>query len=70
MLFEYYYNAPTIGYKGIKKIEKRVARYYYWQGLRSDVKDYINNYISCVRTKARRHRPYGELVPLPVLSNL
>ena len=28
-VIERYYNAPTIGYKGGRKIEKRIRRYYY-----------------------------------------
>ena len=63
-----YYDKLTAGYKGIRKIEKRLRCYFYWQSLRADIEYYVQYCFTYARTKSRRYRPYGELVSLPVPS--
>ena len=57
---------PTAGHQGTSKTIKRLANSFFWQQMRKDVKDYVSTCPVCQRTKARQHRPYGELATLPV----
>jgi hypothetical protein len=59
---------PYSGHFGAKRTQELVARHYFWQELRDDVRDYVNSCAICQRTKAKRHRTHGELAPLPVPS--
>jgi transposase InsO family protein len=56
----------TAGHFGFRRTFELVARKYFWQSLRADVKKYVNTCEECQRGKPRRHRPYGELVPFAV----
>ncbi|KAL2126371.1 hypothetical protein VTI74DRAFT_1096 [Chaetomium olivicolor] len=60
------HDAPTAGHGGIRKTRTLVGRNYYWDTLKEDVEQYVKHCVVCQRTKARNHRPYGELAPLPV----
>ena len=65
-LLERYHDAPTAGHGGNRSFEKRLGRHYFWESVREDITAHIANCLSYARTKARTHRPYGELAPLPV----
>jgi hypothetical protein len=56
---------PSAGHLGVSKTLELIQRKYYWQGMRQDVKRWIQTCAICQRTKLRRHRPYGTLAPLP-----
>jgi hypothetical protein len=43
-----------------------VGRMFWWKSLAGDVAKYVSTCIACQRNKARRHKPYGLLQPLPV----
>ena len=64
-LMTLFHDGPMAGHLGIAKTYKRIARYYYWDSLRKDVRKHIKYCAICQRTKARRHLPYGQLHPLP-----
>ena len=57
---------PLSGHPGQNKTYKIVSREYYWPGLRTTVQEYVQSCLTCGRNKARRHRPYGRLQPLPI----
>ena len=54
------------GHMGVKKTLKALQRKYYWNNLNSEVAEYVATCDVCQRTKAPRHKPYGELSSLPV----
>lgn len=56
----------TAGHQGVSRTIRRIKQSYYWQGMRRDVKKYIKTCDLCQRTKARTHRPYGDLAALPI----
>jgi len=64
-LLSRYHDDPLAGHFGIKKTTALLERKYYWPDLRSDVKEYVESCEICQKTKAKRHRPYGELQSLP-----
>ena len=50
------------GHQGISKTRERVARLYYFPGLRAMVEKVIKNYDTCIRNKAAQHAPYGHML--------
>jgi len=50
---------------GVEKTHWLIARKFYWPKLRADINQYIASCDVCQRTKVARHKPYGELSPLP-----
>jgi len=54
------------GHQGRERTLERIQRYYDWPACRSNVAEFLRNCLTCARTKARLHRPYGLLAALPV----
>jgi transposase InsO family protein len=57
---------PISGHPGQTKTVQLVAREFYWPNMRTMAQEYVRSCVSCGRNKARRHKPYGTLQPLPV----
>ncbi|TAQ83295.1 hypothetical protein B7494_g8382 [Chlorociboria aeruginascens] len=57
---------PIAGHFGFSKTYELLRRYYYWDSMRKDVKEWVRRCDTCQRVKARRHKPYGKLGMLPV----
>lgn len=57
---------PLHGHQGITKTLKRVQEHFDWEKSRETVEKVIKECDLCAKTKARRHKPYGGLQPLPV----
>ncbi|TVY75035.1 Transposon Tf2-9 polyprotein [Fusarium oxysporum f. sp. cubense] len=60
-----FHSHPLHGHQGVTKTLKRLQN----QGhkfRRKDIEDVIKQCDLCLRTKAQRHKPYGQLQPLPV----
>ena len=60
---------PLTGHFGIDRIRKLVGRKYYWPSLRKDVKNYVKGFDVCLASKSVRHKPYGDLQFLPILTH-
>src|SRR6476660_9559803 len=43
-----------------------VGRMFWWKSLAGDVAKFVSTCVACQRNKARCHKPYGLLQPLPV----
>ena len=56
------------GHFGYNKTLALIKRKYYWPNMKEAVKSYVAGCDVCQRVKARRHRPYGELLALPLPS--
>ena len=61
-----HHNDPLAGHFGKDKTTKLVERKYWWPDIKKDVAEYVKYCAVCQRTKAKRHRPYGELTSLPL----
>ncbi|RFN44866.1 pol polyprotein, partial [Fusarium flagelliforme] len=57
---------PLHGHQGITKTLKRIQHHYGWPKMKETVEKVIKQCDVCMRTKAQRHKPYGQLQPLPV----
>jgi hypothetical protein len=64
-LIKLHHDDPLAGHFGVEKTQDLIKRKYYWRELDEDVKEYLEVCEICQRTKARRHRPYGEMQALP-----
>jgi hypothetical protein len=56
------------GHSGRARTRAAVGRLFWWESLVSDVTKFVSTGVTCQRNKARRHKPYGLLKPLPVLK--
>jgi hypothetical protein len=45
-----------------------IGRMFWWKSLAGDVAGFVSTCVACQGNKARRHKPYGLLQPLPVLE--
>ena len=61
-----YHDTYCAGHYGIGKTSQAIGRLFWWRSLTEDVTKYISCCVLCQRGKARRHRPFGALQPLPV----
>ncbi len=60
------HDSPTSGHQGQVKTLELVNRSYYWPSLCSTVDNYVCTCEACNRSKSARHKPYGQLQPLPL----
>ena len=52
----------------IDKTQEPIGWKYYWLSLRKDVKSYIKRYDVCLTSKVVRHKSYGDLKSLLILT--
>jgi RNase H-like domain found in reverse transcriptase/Reverse transcriptase (RNA-dependent DNA polymerase)/Integrase zinc binding domain len=57
---------PLSAHFGTGKTLALLCRSFWWPKATDYVKEYIKSCEVCQRTKSKRHRPYGELLPLPI----
>jgi transposase InsO family protein len=61
------HDTKATGHPGETKTRELVTRTYWWPRMTEDIRDYVQAcYITCVRSKAKRHAPYGLLKSLPI----
>ena len=60
------HDSPYSGHMGVTKTRQSVARSFWWQSLRTDVKKYVDTCVVCQRDKASTQKPAGTLQPLPI----
>ncbi|PNH26348.1 hypothetical protein BJF96_g10337 [Verticillium dahliae] len=65
-LIEQVHGAKAHGHQGVAKTFARLRKHHDFKGTRQDVTAVIRNCNLCKKSKAERHRPYGELKALPV----
>ncbi len=68
-LISRYHDDPLAGHFGIERTRKLIARKYYWPTLRRDIEADLKGCYVCLASKAVRHKPYGNLQSLPVLTH-
>jgi hypothetical protein len=65
-LLEEFHSSTIGGHSGIHRTFGRLQENVYWQGMRSDVAEFVKSCVVCQQTKPSNHSPYGLLHPLPV----
>lgn len=56
-----YHDLETAGHYGIERTYQRIARRYYWMGMRRNITDYVGQCIECKRYKPTNLKPAGLL---------
>ena len=64
-----HHDDPLAEHFGIDKTRELVGRKYYWPSLRKDIENYVKGCDVCLTSKAVRHKLYGDLQFLPVLTH-
>ena len=60
------HDGKTAGHLGQEKTLEKVARDYFWPGMRRFVNEDVRTCDTCTRNKTARHRRRGQLHPLPI----
>ncbi len=60
-LVQHEHGLPAHGHQGNRKTLQRISQVYYFPGIRNVVKEVVKNCDTCIRSKAARHAPYGQL---------
>jgi hypothetical protein len=61
-----HHDAAPAGHLGQAKTLELITRNFYWPRMRKMVNKYVNSCDTCARNKTPRHKPHGQLHPLPV----
>jgi len=65
-LLRRHYDDPRVGHGSLARILDLLSRFYYWEGIADDVKDYVSKCSVCQGNRVPRHKPYGKLKSLPL----
>jgi hypothetical protein len=66
LLISEFHDSKYAGHFGMSRTWVAVGRMFWWKSLAGDVAKFVSTCMACQRNKARRHKPYGLLQPLPV----
>jgi hypothetical protein len=66
LLISEFHDSKYAGHFGMLRTRVAVGRMFWRKSLAGDVAKYVSTCVACQRNKARRHKPYGLLQPLPV----
>jgi hypothetical protein len=61
-----FHDSKYAGHFGMSRTRVAVGRMFWWKSLAGDVAKFVSTRVACQRNKARCHKPYGLLQPLPV----
>lgn len=59
LVLQKYHDDPTAGHLGVYKTFHRIARLFFWPGMKSDIARYVRRCHVCLRTKPEQKRPSG-----------
>lgn len=65
-LLEIFHDCPSGGHWGRDKTLELIQRHFTWSGIANDVREYVATCPICQGKAIHRHRPYGQLEPLPI----
>jgi hypothetical protein len=66
LLINEFHDPKYAGHFGMSRTWVAVGRMFWWKSLVGDVAKFVSTCVACQRNKARCHKPYGLLHPLPV----
>ena len=69
-ILETHHDCPSGGHFGYDKTLNLIQRHFTWRGIANDVREYIATCPICQGKAYHRHKPYGQLQPLPIPTDL
>jgi hypothetical protein len=66
LLISKFHDSKYAGHFRMSRTRVAVGRMFWWKSLAGDVAKFVSTCVACRRNKARCHKPYGLLQPLPV----
>jgi hypothetical protein len=69
-LLETYHDCPSGGHWGRDKTLDLIRRRFTWPGIAEDVREYVATCPVCQGKAIHRHKPYGQLQPLPIPTDI
>jgi hypothetical protein len=66
LLISEFHDSKYAGHFGMSRTRVAVGRMFWWKSPARDVAKFVSTCVACQRNKARCHKPYGLLQPLPV----
>jgi hypothetical protein len=66
LLISEFHDSKYAGHFEMSRTRVAVGRMFWWKSLAGDVAKFVSTCVACQRNKARCHKPYGLLQPLPV----
>ena len=69
-ILETYHDCPSGGHWGRDKTLDLIRRRFTWPGITEDVREYVATCPICQGKAVHRHKPYGQLEPLPIPTDL
>lgn len=69
-ILQEFHSSPSAGHSGDMRTYHRVAQMFWWEGIRSDVRNFVRECDVCQRNKADLHKPAGLLAPLPIPDDI
>jgi hypothetical protein len=70
LLMQEFHGTPMAGHAGLSKTMKRLSENFFWEGMKSEVQQFLRQCTVCQQTKYNTLKPSGPLQPLPVPSNI
>ena len=64
-ILQRYHDDPHAGHFGRQRTYENIRRQYYWPKMDREIEEYVRTCTVCRRSKATRHKPYGEMGLLP-----
>ena len=61
------HSSPSAGHPGRDATLESIKRYYYWPSMNRDIADWVRWCDVCQRTKIKKHKPVGKLLPIDVV---
>ncbi|CAH9101834.1 unnamed protein product [Cuscuta europaea] len=65
-----YHSSAVGGHSGYFRTMKRVSNLFYWQGMRKDIKKFVEECPTCQTNKYQALKPAGLIQPLPIPQNI
>lgn len=70
MIIKEFHSSSAGGHLGVEVTRRRIGDQFYWEGLKKDVKAYVQQYKVCQRSKSENTAPAGLLQPLLIPDNI
>jgi hypothetical protein len=66
LLISEFHDYKYAGHFGMSRTRVAIGRMFWWKSRAGNVTKFVSTCVACQRNKARCHKPYGLLQPLPV----